>query len=680
MIISHGSGSGFALDVIKAGNGEAIRVTKTSGSGNAITVVGANIEVLGNFVKTGGTSSQFLKADGSVDSNSYVTLNTTQTITGAKTFTASGNYTTFTNNDFFQVEFSNGSSKLNLGSSSNIGHIASNGDLRFNTNYPTDALNSPKLTIASNGQATFSVDAVINGVNVGRGGSSVSTNTRVGTNALTNNTTGSSNTGVGLLALGNNSTGSRNTSLGEGALVNNTDGAVIMESNASENNNWLWKENSKAWGLFWFNRGTQSGQTIGGYSTVGAELMFMGGNTGVAMPSGWTGYQSGSYIAAMISNYNGYIYSASTIYAATSMVVGGNTVYHAGNIPTWNQNTTGNAATVTNGVYTTGDQTIGGTKTFSSTIAGSINGNAATVGGFAAAQTYTSTGNAAGSFLGGHYSSGGAEKPNSGTFGGGKFKVAMLSGGNLGFGGSWNDVMWVSSYNGGDVKSSHALVFDKYSANVWVSDQDFDSGSWGTGHLLLHSSNYTSFAPSLTGAGASGTWGINITGNAATLGNISASGFWQAGGGWAADLTSNGYVRQIGLAYVGGEFAILTNNAQISTLIDGTYFAGEQGGFYSMNSSNQFSSRVGFNRDGSGNASFNASIVPTTNGTLNLGSSSARWNTIFTSDLSMSNGIGDYTIVEGEEDLFIYNNKTNKVFKFLLQEVDPSIAPAKKVH
>lgn len=72
-------------------------------------------------------------------------------------------------------------------------------------------------------------------------------------------------------------------------------------------------------------------------------------------------------------------------------------------------------------------------------------------------------------------------------------------------------------------------------------------------------------------------------------------------------------------------------------------------------------------------------VIPGTNGTQNLGSSSARWNTVFTSDLSMSNGIGDYTIVEGEEDLFIYNNKTNKVFKFLLQEVDPSIAPPKKV-
>ena len=47
--------------------------------------------------------------------------------------------------------------------------------------------------------------------------------------------------------------------------------------------------------------------------------------------------------------------------------------------PTLNQDTTGNAGTVTNGVYTTGNQTINGTKTFSSTIVGSINGNASTV-------------------------------------------------------------------------------------------------------------------------------------------------------------------------------------------------------------------------------------------------------------------------------------------------------------
>jgi hypothetical protein len=34
---------------------------------------------------------------------------------------------------------------------------------------------------------------------------------------------------------------------------------------------------------------------------------------------------------------------------------------------------------------------------------------------------------------------------------------------------------------------------------------------------ILHESNYNSFAPSLTGSGASGTWSINITGNAASI-------------------------------------------------------------------------------------------------------------------------------------------------------------------
>jgi hypothetical protein len=40
MIISHGSGSGIALDISKGGNGEGLRVVKTSGSGNAVTITG----------------------------------------------------------------------------------------------------------------------------------------------------------------------------------------------------------------------------------------------------------------------------------------------------------------------------------------------------------------------------------------------------------------------------------------------------------------------------------------------------------------------------------------------------------------------------------------------------------------------------------------------------------------
>jgi hypothetical protein len=75
---------------------------------------------------------------------------------------------------------------------------------------------------------------------------------------------------------------------------------------------------------------------------------------------------------------------------------------------------------------------------------------------------------------------------------------------------------------------------------------------------------------------------------------------------------------------------------------------------------------------------FHGTLYPTSNGTIDLGTSSLRWATVYTSDLSLSNGIGDYTIVEGENDLFLYNNKQNKVYKFVIEEVDPSTATPKK--
>jgi hypothetical protein len=69
LTVNHSSGSGKALTITKGGNGEGVYVNKTSGSGNAVTVVG-DLEAT-NLKRTGGTSSQFLKADGSIDSTSY---------------------------------------------------------------------------------------------------------------------------------------------------------------------------------------------------------------------------------------------------------------------------------------------------------------------------------------------------------------------------------------------------------------------------------------------------------------------------------------------------------------------------------------------------------------------------------------------------------------------------------
>lgn len=82
------------------------------------------------------------------------------------------------------------------------------------------------------------------------------------------------------------------------------------------------------------------------------------------------------------------------------------------------------------------------------------------------------------------------------------------------------------------------------------------------------------------------------------------------GGSWSADLGSYGFTRQAGYTATGGEWVLLTNNSQVSTLIDGSYFAGENGGFYSMASSNTYASRKGFYNDGT-YANFNTAIYVT---------------------------------------------------------------------
>ena len=103
--INHSSGAGIALNITKGGNGEGLYINKTSGSGNAATIVGTlNATTL---VKSGGTSAQFLKADGSVDSTSYQPLLTNPVtgtgVSGQVTFFNGTSTVTGSNNHFWDA-------------------------------------------------------------------------------------------------------------------------------------------------------------------------------------------------------------------------------------------------------------------------------------------------------------------------------------------------------------------------------------------------------------------------------------------------------------------------------------------------------------------------------------------------------------------------------------------------
>ena len=74
-----------------------------------------------------------------------------------------------------------------------------------------------------------------------------------------------------------------------------------------------------------------------------------------------------------------------------------------------------------------------------------------------------------------------------------------------------------------------------------------------------------------------------------------------------------------------------------------------------------------------------ADIIPLTNNSASLGTNAIRWANIHTNDLNLSNEgssndvdgtWGQYTIQDGENDLFLINNRSGKRYKFLLQEID----------
>lgn len=81
----------------------------------------------------------------------------------------------------------------------------------------------------------------------------------------------------------------------------------------------------------------------------------------------------------------------------------------------------------------------------------------------------------------------------------------------------WNtDSHGIYFYNGGGIEKwegySPALVAEGNNTDFYIRK--------GTNrdeyYKIIHSGNYNSYAPTLTGAGASGTWGISISGNAAS--------------------------------------------------------------------------------------------------------------------------------------------------------------------
>ena len=66
---------------------------------------------------------------------------------------------------------------------------------------------------------------------------------------------------------------------------------------------------------------------------------------------------------------------------------------------------------------------------------------------------------------------------------------------------------------------------------------------------------------------------------------------------------------------------------------------------------------------------FNQHVFPYADNASDLGSAAKRWRNIYTGDLHLANDRGNWTVIEEENYLTLRNNKTDKVYKLVMEEI-----------
>lgn len=233
--VSSGSGAhGSILMQTGATSSTKLLIDPLGNVGIGTTTPTSKLEVNGQIKITGGTASQFLKADGSMDANTYLTSVTE--VDGSVT------------NEIQALSISNDTINLSNGGfvklpSANAWSLNGNGGTIDGTNF-IGTIDNVALSFKVNNQKAGRIDAVgstyfgyqsgnsntTGANNTANGYQSLFFNTTGGENvaignySLYQNTIGSSNIGIGYAALNKNTTGNANTAIGYDALFYNTTG------------------------------------------------------------------------------------------------------------------------------------------------------------------------------------------------------------------------------------------------------------------------------------------------------------------------------------------------------------------------------------------------------------------------------------------------------------------------
>lgn len=84
----------------------------------------------------------------------------------------------------------------------------------------------------------------------------------------------------------------------------------------------------------------------------------------------------------------------------------------------------------------------------------------------------------------------------------------------------YKDWMIMDCYSGSDVGGAVAFGVNRQSLGAYIMRSAAARGTWEQSAELIGTHNYTSYTVTKTGSGASGTWGISISGTATNATNV----------------------------------------------------------------------------------------------------------------------------------------------------------------
>jgi hypothetical protein len=288
-------------------------------------------------------------------------------------------------------------------------------------------------------------------------------------------------------------------------LIAGTNGAFLQFQSVTTD--------TSAAGITWYTSGAGGygiWKTAGTWSSPNYQQLNIGFNTGIIIDGGTLYGKSGTSMQPS----GGPVTMGGTLGVTGAITQNGNQVLHAGNYTSYSPGLTGSGASGTWGI--------------------SITGNAATVTGLVSQDGSRYTTNFNSILATGFYN---AEATPTNSPGGSYGQLIVARGIDTGFqiyGGYGNDEMWFRG---------------------WATY----GSTWYNWRRVLHNNNFNSYAPTLTGTGASGTWGISVTGSA---GSVAASGV-TAGTFGAGAYTFPGALAITG-AFTGATTGAFSSTVQIT--------------------------------------------------------------------------------------------------------------------